>query len=52
MDALVTAMESGLADTAKQILESMGTLVPTLLPVFGGFAVIGLAMKVFRKVVG
>lgn len=52
MDALVTALTSGLTTTANSMLSAIGTIVPAALPVMGGMAVVYLGIRVFKKVSG
>lgn len=52
MEALVTSVTSGISDMATSAMSAMGAVVPVALPVLGGMVVIGIAIKVFKRVTG
>lgn len=47
-DALTTAMTS----TASECTSAIGAVLPVALPVMGALIVVGIGVKVFKKVVG
>lgn len=49
MEGLVTSLTTGFTSTATQMLSAVGSIVPVMLPVVGGLAVVSLGIKVFRK---
>lgn len=50
MEALTTALVTGLSDTADGMLGAIGSIVPIALPVMGGIAVVGIGITIFKKV--
>ena len=52
MEALTTSLVSGLTTTATDMLGAVGSIVPVALPVMGGIAVVGIGIKLFKKVTG
>ena len=50
MEALTTALTSGLGDVADGMLKAIGSVVPVALPVMGGVAVVTIGMRIFRRV--
>ncbi len=50
MEALTTALTTGLSTTATDMLGAVGAIVPIALPVMGGIAVVGIAIRTFKKV--
>lgn len=49
MTDLVTSLVTGFTTTANSMLSAIGQIVPVMLPVVGGLAVVTLGIKVFRK---
>ena len=47
-DALTTAMTS----TASECTSAIGAVLPVALPVMGALVVVGIGIKVFKKVIG
>lgn len=52
MDALVTSLTSGFTTIANDMLSGIGKIAPVALPVLGGVALVGIGIKVFKKVAG
>lgn len=52
MEGLVTSLTSGFQTVANDAISAIGTIVPYALPVLGAIVVIGIAIKVFKKVTG
>lgn len=52
MEAVIAGLKSGLTDGAAAILTFIGELVPIVLPVMLGIVVVGIGIKVFRKITG
>lgn len=52
MDTLVTSLVSGFTSTASSMLSAVGQIVPVMLPVVGGIAVVTIGVKIFRKLNG
>lgn len=52
MDALVTSLTSGFTTIANDMLDGIGKIAPVALPVLGGVALVGIGIKVFKKVAG
>lgn len=49
MEALVTSMTTGITGAASQALSALGTIVPAVLPVVAGIAVVGLGVSIFKR---
>lgn len=49
MDALTTALATGVSSICESALTSVGTIAPKALPIFGALVVIGLVMKTVKK---
>ena len=49
MDALVTSLTSGFTTVANNMMSAIGSIVPVALPVLGGVMVVGIGIKIFRK---
>ena len=52
MDTLVTSLTSGFTTIANDMLSGIGSIAPVALPVLGGVALVGIGIKVFKKVAG
>lgn len=52
MDTLVTSLTSGFTTIANDMLSGIGKIAPVALPVLGGVALVGIGIKVFKKVAG
>ena len=50
MEALTTALVTGLGGVADNMLGTIGSIVPVALPVMGGVAVLTIGLRTFRKV--
>lgn len=49
MDSLVTSLTGGITSAATSALGALGTIVPAILPVVAGIAVVTLGVGVFRR---
>lgn len=49
MEALVTSLTTGFTSVATQMMSAIGSIVPVALPVLGGVMVVGIGIKIFRK---
>lgn len=49
IDTLTTSLVSGLTDIGNNMLTAMGSILPTVLLVVGGVAVVTFGIKLFRK---
>ena len=52
MEAVTTGLTTGIASAATSMMSAIGDILPVALPVMGAIAVIGVGIKVFRKVTG
>lgn len=52
ISGLVTSLSTGFQDVASDAVSAIGSIVPYALPVLGAIVVIGIAIKVFKKVTG
>ena len=50
MEALTTALISGLTSLASDMMGAIGSIVPIALPVMGGISVVCIGIGVFKKV--
>lgn len=52
MEVLTTSLTTGFTDMASGMLSAIGSIVPVAMPVMGGTAVVGMGIKIFKKVTG
>lgn len=52
MEAVTTALVTGITSIANEGLSAIGAVVPVALPIFGAVVVIGIGLKVLKKVTG
>ena len=52
MTTLTTALKTGFTTVANDCISAIGDIAPVALPVLGSFVVIGIGIKVFKKVTG
>lgn len=52
MDAVTTALVSGVSDIATSGMGAIGSVIPVALPIMGAIVVVGIGLRVFRKVTG
>ena len=52
MESLVQSLTTGFTSTATSMLSAIGSIVPVMLPIIGGIGVVGLGVKVFKKLGG
>lgn len=52
MTELTTALVTGFTNVATDMVNAIGSIVPVVLPVMAAVAVVGLGIKVFKKVTG
>lgn len=52
MEALITSLTSGFTTMATDALSAIGSLVPVVLPILAAIIVVGIAIKVVRRIVG
>lgn len=52
VNTVVTAMTDGLSGAGSDILSAIGSIIPVALPVMIGVVVIGVGIKIFKKVTG
>jgi hypothetical protein len=52
MDTVSTALVGALGGIATQLISTIGAVLPVVVPVLGAIAVIGIGIKVFRKLTG
>lgn len=50
MSALTTALTTGFTTIAGDMLSGMGAIVPVALPVLGGFLLVRIGIKIFRRI--
>lgn len=52
MEEMITSLASGVADMASNAMGAIGTIAPKALPVMGAMLVVGIIIKVVKKVTG
>lgn len=52
MSSLTSALTTGLSDAGSEIMTAMGSVIPAALIVLGGYMVIRMAIKTFRRGIG
>ena len=52
MAAITTALTTGFGTVATDLLGAIGAILPVVIPIFGGVALIMLGKKVFKKFLG
>lgn len=52
MQDVVTGLTTGISNAATDMMSAIGDILPVALPVMGAIAVIGVGIKVFKKVTG
>lgn len=52
MEAITTALTTGIGTIATDAMGAMGSIIPVALPIAGAMVVVGIGLKVFRRVTG
>lgn len=52
MEDVTTGLSTGIANAATSMMSAIGDILPVALPVMAAIAVIGVGIKVFKKVTG
>lgn len=52
METVTSGLTTGIANAATDMMGAIGDILPVALPVMAAIAVIGVGIKVFRKVTG
>ena len=52
MEAVQTALTSGIGDIAIGMTTAISSVVPVALPIVGAVLVVSIGLKVFRKITG
>lgn len=52
MDSVVTGLTTGISDIATQAMSAIGAVLPVALPILGAVVVVGIGIKLFKKVAG
>lgn len=52
MEAFITSLTSAFSGLATDVMSAIGSIAPVALPVMGAIVVIGVGIKVFKKVTG
>lgn len=52
MEALITALVGGFTTMATDALNGLGQVAPVVLPVLSGLVIVGVIIKVVRKITG
>lgn len=52
METLTTALVTGFTNVTTDMVSAIGSIVPVALPVLAAVTVVGLGIKIFKKVTG
>lgn len=52
MDAVTKALTDGISSVAGDAMSAIGGVVPVALPIMGAIAVVGIGIRIFKKVAG
>lgn len=52
LSAVTTALKEGITSVAGDALSAIGSIVPVALPIMGAMAVVGIGIRIFKKVAG
>jgi hypothetical protein len=52
MEAVTTALTTGVTSIATEAMSAVGAVVPAALPIGGVVIVVGIGLRVFKKVTG
>lgn len=52
MEALITALVGGFTTMATDALDGLGKVAPVVLPILAGLVIVGVVIKVVRKITG
>ena len=50
MEAVTTALTTGISTIASDAMSAIGAVIPVALPIMGAIAVVGIGLKIFKKV--
>lgn len=52
METITTALTTAFTDVAGDCMDAIAAVLPVALPVMGAIVVIGIGIKIFKKVTG
>lgn len=52
VSTVTTALTTGISSIANDAMSAIGSVIPVALPIMGAIVVVGIGIKVFRKVTG
>lgn len=52
MEAVTTALTTGISSVATESMSAIGSVIPVALPILGAIAVVTIGIKVYKKVTG
>lgn len=52
VSSVTTALTAGVTSIASDAMSAIGSVIPVALPIMGAVVVVGIGLKVFRKVTG
>ena len=52
MEAITTALTSAVTTIGTDAMDAVAKVLPAALPIFGAIVVVGIGLKVFKKVTG
>jgi hypothetical protein len=50
MEAITTALTTGITTIATDAMSAIGAVIPVALPIMGAMVVVGIGIRAFRKV--
>lgn len=52
MEAITSALTTGISSIGNDAMSAVGSVIPVALPIMGAIVVVGIGIKVFKKVTG
>lgn len=52
LSGVTTALTNGITTVANDALSAIGSIIPVALPIMGAIAVVGIGIRIFKKVAG
>lgn len=50
MEAVTSALTAGISTIASDAMSAIGAVIPVALPIMGAITVVGIGIKIFKKV--
>lgn len=52
LNGIITSFNASLTDMVSAAMTGLGTILPTILPIFAALILIGIVIKVVRRITG